>query len=101
MLLPCRLSCRFFTFARFRRCQAPDVWGSNPQREGAFDCSCQSPQPGASCTLTWPCQPHTPGVWSLEVPGEAFFRNLTLLTEKEQTRCLSMSIGVTNMACPR
>jgi hypothetical protein len=43
----------------------------------------------------------TPGVCGFEMPGEAFFRNVTLLTEKERARCLSMSIGVINMACPR
>jgi len=30
-----------------------------------------------------------------------FFRNVTLLTKKERARCLYMSIGVINMACPR
>ena len=30
-----------------------------------------------------------------------FFRNVTLLTEKQPARCLYMSIGVINMACPR
>jgi hypothetical protein len=65
-----------------------------------LDCSCKSAQTCASRAVTWPWQHHAQGV-RFGNARRGFFRNVTLLTKKERARCLYMSIGVINMACPR
>jgi len=65
-----------------------------------LDCSCKPAQTYASCAVIGRGSTTPPGV-QLGVPAKTFFVMLTWLTEKERARCLSMSIGVINMACPR